>query len=115
MRQFRGCFGWTAPTLGARADIARTETLNVDSSHPASRDTPSDHPELDLRSLRCPLPVLRTRKHLGGMRPGATVRVLCTDPLADLDIQHLLQQTGDILLARSLAGPVQIFDIRKRP
>ena len=90
------------------------ETLDVNRLTPDRRETTSDDADLDLRHLRCPLPVLRTRKHLQGMRPGATVRVLCTDPLAGLDIPHLLQETGDILVSHSVAGPVHSFDIRKR-
>jgi TusA-related sulfurtransferase len=69
---------------------------------------------LDLRHLGCPMPVLRTRKMLRSMRPGTTVRVLCTDPLAGLDIPHLLQETGDILVSQETDGAVLRFEIRKR-
>lgn len=75
---------------------------------------PAGGTELDLRDLRCPMPVLRTRKHLKRMQPGATVSVLCTDPLAGLDIPHLLHETGDVLLAKHSDGDVQVFIIRKR-
>ena len=34
----------------------------------------------DLRGLKCPLPVLRTRKALAGMQPGDVLIVACTDP-----------------------------------
>lgn len=51
--------------------------------------------ELDLRDLKCPLPVLRTRKALRGMRPGERLMVLCTDPLACIDIPNLLREEGD--------------------
>ena len=54
-------------------------------------------PTLDLRGLKCPMPVLRTRKALRGLQPDARLEVLCTDPMAAIDIPHLLRQTGDAL------------------
>ena len=51
----------------------------------------------DLRGLKCPLPVLRTRKALAGMQPGDVLVVACTDPLAGIDIPTLLRETGDAL------------------
>lgn len=50
---------------------------------------------LDLTSLKCPLPVLRTRRALKGLAAGERLEVHCTDPLAAIDIPHLIQQTGD--------------------
>lgn len=54
--------------------------------------------ELDLRGLRCPLPALRTEKHLRGMAPHARLAVLTDDPLAAIDIGHLCQTGGHRLL-----------------
>ncbi len=54
---------------------------------------------LDLRGLRCPLPVLRTKKALGGLRPGERLAVLSDDPLAGVDIPNLVRQLGDELLS----------------
>jgi tRNA 2-thiouridine synthesizing protein A len=50
---------------------------------------------LDLMGLNCPLPVLKTRKALKGLRPGDLLQVHCTDPLAVLDIPNLIRETGD--------------------
>ncbi len=50
---------------------------------------------LDLTNLKCPLPVLRTRKALKSLAVGECLEVHCTDPLAAIDIPHLIQQTGD--------------------
>ena len=41
--------------------------------------------ELDARGLKCPLPVLRARKALKDVAPGAELRVLATDPSAVKD------------------------------
>jgi tRNA 2-thiouridine synthesizing protein A len=67
----------------------------------------------DLRGLKCPLPVLRARKALAGMRPGDVLIVACTDPLAAIDIPALLMETGDSLEEKHNEGNVMTFRIRK--
>lgn len=69
--------------------------------------------DLDLRGLKCPLPVLRTRKALQALAPGMEIAVRCTDPMAAIDIPHLLAQQGDVLLAQTRDGEVLTFHIRK--
>ena len=69
---------------------------------------------LDLRGLKCPLPVLRTRKALAGSAPGDVLTVACTDPLASIDIPTLLRETGDVLEDTQTAGRIVSFRIRKR-
>ena len=74
-----------------------------------------DAPEmLDLRGLKCPLPVLRTRRRLLRLPPGQVVVVLCTDPLASLDIPNLLRETGDALVDAARDGRESRFTIRRR-
>lgn len=68
----------------------------------------------DLRGLKCPLPVLRTRKALAGMAPGDVLIVSCTDPLAGIDIPNLLRQTGDTLEETRNEALVLTFRIKKR-
>ena len=71
-----------------------------------------DAVRLDLRGLRCPLPVLRTRKALRGLAPGAVLIVDCTDPLAGIDIPHMLRERGDELLGTTQVGGGITFTIR---
>lgn len=59
----------------------------------------SDGDRLDLRGLKCPLPVLRTRKHLQDLATGARLRIETTDPLAVIDIPHFCQEAGHQLLS----------------
>lgn len=67
---------------------------------------------LDLKGLKCPLPVLRTRKALRRLRPGDLLVVECTDPLAPIDIPHLVHEMGcAIELACETAG-AHVFHIR---
>jgi tRNA 2-thiouridine synthesizing protein A len=69
---------------------------------------------LDLRGLKCPLPALRTRKALAQLKSGDVVTVECTDPLAAIDIPHLVAQCDDLLEQQSRQSDVLVFRIRKR-
>ncbi|MGB7977336.1 MAG: sulfurtransferase TusA family protein [Roseiarcus sp.] len=51
--------------------------------------------KLDLSGLKCPLPALKTRKALKSLAPGDRLEVRCTDPLAMIDIPHLVGVSGD--------------------
>jgi tRNA 2-thiouridine synthesizing protein A len=69
---------------------------------------------LQLRGLKCPLPVLRTRKALTQASSGSLIVVECTDPLAAIDVPNLIAQTGDFLEETTRENEVLIFRIRKR-
>ena len=69
---------------------------------------------MSLRGLKCPLPVLRTRKALSGLESGDRLSIECTDPLAAIDIPDLLRQTGDVLEDKAEAGGILSFRIRKK-
>ena len=73
----------------------------------------ADVATIDLRGLKCPLPALRTRKALSRLRPGATLVVECTDPLAEIDIPNLVRETGDILEDKARHDDVLVFRIRR--
>ena len=70
-------------------------------------------PVLDLRGLKCPQPVLRTRKRLQAMAPGACLVVECTDPLAVIDLPNLLREIGADLLQLERDSALLRFHIRK--
>jgi tRNA 2-thiouridine synthesizing protein A len=67
---------------------------------------PWDHDRaLDVRGLACPLPVLKARKALAGMAPGARLLVAATDPVARIDMPHFCAEAGHrLLLAESRDG-----------
>lgn len=73
-----------------------------------------DAAELDARGLLCPLPVLKTRKRLQAMAPGAVLRVLADDPAARVDIPHFCAEQGHALLGLD-DGPegTLVFRLRK--
>ena len=69
---------------------------------------------LNLRGLKCPLPALRTRKALGKLAAGDVLIVECTDPLAEIDIPHLIRETGDAVENTTRQDDVITFQIRTR-
>jgi tRNA 2-thiouridine synthesizing protein A len=69
---------------------------------------------LDLKGLKCPLPALRARRALAAMAPGAVLVVLATDPMAAIDIPHMVHETGNLLLGQAAAGDALTFRIAKR-
>jgi len=58
----------------------------------------ADAETYDLKGLTCPLPVLRARKRLGGMRPGERLWLETTDPLAVIDIPAFCKENGHRLI-----------------
>jgi len=69
--------------------------------------------ELDLSGLKCPLPALRTRKALLAAAPGDRLHVICTDPLAGIDVPNLIRETGDVLEEQRKEAAKISFVIRK--
>jgi len=69
--------------------------------------------ELDTCGLMCPLPLLRLKKALQGIRSGQVVRVLATDPAAVLDFGVFLDQAGHHMLDRGEEAGILYFLIRK--
>ncbi|MCH9705536.1 MAG: sulfurtransferase TusA family protein [Proteobacteria bacterium] len=54
--------------------------------------------EIDLSGLRCPLPVLRTKKALSQLAAGQILCVLTTDSDSRQDIPAFVKQAGHIVL-----------------
>jgi len=74
----------------------------------------SDDTILDLRGLRCPMPVLKTRQRLRKMDVGEELQVLTDDPLAGLDIPAFCNEQKQELVAQVAEGDeVNRFTIRR--
>ena len=69
---------------------------------------------LDVKGLRCPLPVLRANRVLRGLAPGAQLRVLATDRASIADFQAYCRETGHALVAFSEEAGEFRFLIRRR-
>ena len=54
--------------------------------------------------LLCPLPVLKARKRLSQLAPGAVLRVLSDDPAALVDIPHFCAEAHHALLGQEALG-----------
>lgn len=68
---------------------------------------------LDLRGLKCPLPVLKTRKHLRDLATGSHLRVETTDPLSVIDIPHFCREDGHRLVSSAPVEGGHSFVIEK--
>ena len=68
---------------------------------------------LDLSGLKCPLPVLKTRKALKVLIVGDCLEVHCTDPLSVIDIPNLIRETGDRVDIIKQAEKCIVFMIEK--
>ncbi|KND17840.1 response regulator SirA [Pannonibacter phragmitetus] len=76
-------------------------------------DTSAPDQHLDLRGLKCPLPVLRSRKVLAGLKPGAVLVVEASDPMSVIDIPHMCNEDGHALLAQEKHDDALRFTIRR--
>lgn len=68
---------------------------------------------LDVIGQKCPLPVLRARKRLLGLAPGALLRVFVSDPVARIDMPHFCAQAGHELVEVRDRGTWIEFLIRR--
>ena len=69
----------------------------------------------DLKGLKCPLPVLRAKKRLAGMRPGSLLWLETTDPLAAIDIPAFCTDEGHRIVERETTGGRLRFLVERGP
>lgn len=55
--------------------------------------------EVDARELSCPLPLLKAKKALNALAPGARLRVLATDAGSVRDFRVFCEQSGHHLIS----------------
>ena len=68
---------------------------------------------VDARGHRCPVPSLRLRRALEACPDGGEVELLADDPLARIDVPHLVGSLGYRLVLSSQDGSVLSFRVRK--
>jgi len=68
---------------------------------------------LDLRGLKCPMPVLKTRKAMQPLGSGEALWLETTDPLAAIDIPAFCNENGHELLDMQDLGDFQRFLVQK--
>ena len=70
--------------------------------------------ELDLKGLKCPLPVLRLRRHLRDhVKIGEQVQVFTTDPMSQIDIPHYCNEFDQKLISQEAADNGHVFIVEK--
>ena len=70
--------------------------------------------ELDTRGLNCPLPILKAKKALAELHPGALLRVISTDPGSTRDFQAFARQTGHELVEQTNTETEFVHVLRHR-
>lgn len=68
---------------------------------------------IDVRGLKCPLPVLKTMRRMQLYPAGTRFVVLATDPIAAIDLPNFCREHGHRLLSRSDEGRTMRFEIQK--
>lgn len=53
---------------------------------------------LDVKGLQCPMPLLKAKRALNGMKPDELLRVYATDPGSMKDFRVFCEQSGNSLL-----------------
>lgn len=69
---------------------------------------------LDLTGLKCPLPILRTKKALATLESGTVLTVLATDPGAPDDFAAFCRHTGHELLENRAENGVFILVVKRK-
>lgn len=54
---------------------------------------------IDARGRQCPIPSLKLQKAMHTAAPGARLTVLATDPMARIDVPHLMNAIGGRVVA----------------
>ena len=70
---------------------------------------------LDTSGLMCPIPILKARKALSKLQPGAILDVIATDPGSVADFEVLCMAQGHILLSSLEADGTYHFKIERGP
>lgn len=70
---------------------------------------------VDVQGMKCPMPMLRTKKALAKLNAGESVKVLATDPHAAKDLSMFCDQTGNKMLSSEEKDGVYTFVIERKP
>jgi tRNA 2-thiouridine synthesizing protein A len=70
--------------------------------------------ELDARGLKCPLPILRTKKALTDMASGQVLKIVATDPGSVRDFQAFCKRKGNELLQHAEANKEFTFFMKRK-
>jgi len=69
---------------------------------------------LDVKGLKCPMPLLKAKKALNELPAGGLLRVLATDPGSERDFETFSRQSGHSLLEASRSDDVFVYLLKKK-
>ena len=69
---------------------------------------------LDVKGLKCPMPLLKAKKALNELDPGALLRVIATDPGSERDFETFSAQSGHALLEFERRQDEFVYLLRKK-
>jgi tRNA 2-thiouridine synthesizing protein A len=69
--------------------------------------------QLDTSGLSCPLPVLKARKILIGMRPGDRLEIVTTDPMSVVDMPVFCAQAGHAIIHEEKQDGRFVFTVQR--
>lgn len=84
----------------------------MDDSSTSQADTHAKR--FDYTGLKCPLPVLKTRRALKDMAKGDSAIFMADDPAAPLDFEHFCETSGHLLKDSRQENDIFLFLIEKR-
>ena len=70
--------------------------------------------QLDLVGLKCPIPVLKTKKFLATLDSEQQVRITTDDPASEKDLQEFCRKTGNLLIQQFNQDNLIITIIQRR-
>jgi TusA-related sulfurtransferase len=77
-------------------------------------DLSDDAVLLDVQGLNCPMPLLKAKKALNELSPGALLRVIATDPGSERDFEMFSRQSGHALLDFHRDGEAFVYLLKKK-
>ena len=86
----------------------------VNSADKAGEDAAQNVTLLDVKGLKCPMPLLKAKKALNALEPGALLRVIATDPGSERDFETFSAQSGHALLEFERQQDEFIYLLRKK-
>ena len=69
---------------------------------------------LDVRGLKCPLPVLKLQHFLKKCAPNDEVEILTNDPMAQIDIPHFCSEKNHTLIAITKVADYLAIKVQKK-
>ncbi len=70
--------------------------------------------ELNCQGMNCPLPILKTKKAIDGMKSGEVLKMMATDPGSVNDMASWSNRTGNDVVEHTEEGGVHTFYIKKK-